>query len=117
MQSPSSRWPNGPGDPQGSFERRFQAHVNGDSDSHAGSNGQYGNPSFTGGGSGGGFDSGHSPRTHNIGNNDVVMHQSMVNPHTSTPKETDKESFNGEMEQQGEVVSLVEDGTSTNRSN
>lgn len=117
MQSPSSRWSNGPGDPQGSFERRFQTHTNGDSDSHTGSNGQYGNPSFTGGGGGGGFDSGHSPRTHNIGNNDVMMHQSMSNPHASTPKETENESFNGEMEQPGEVVSLAEDGTSANRSN
>ncbi|XP_059350773.1 mediator of RNA polymerase II transcription subunit 1-like isoform X3 [Daphnia carinata] len=116
MQSPSSRWANGPGDPQGSFERRFQTHINGDSDSHTGSNGQYGNPSFTGGSGGGGFDGGHSPRTHNIGNSDVMMHQSMSNPHASTPKETENESFNGEMEQPGEVVSLAEDGTSANRS-
>ena len=116
MQSSSSRWTNGTADHQGAFERRFQPHVNGDSDIHSGSNGHYGNPSFTGGsGGGGGFDGGHSPRTH-MGNADG-MHPSSAILHASTPK--DVETFGGDMKQSGDVslVSLVEDSASTNRSN
>ena len=115
MKSSSSRWKNET-DHQGSFERRFQPHINGNSDSHPGSNGQYGNPSFTGGG-GGGFDGGHSPRTHNMGNTDTVMHQSNPVLNTTTPKETNNDCYGVEMEKPEDVVCLVEDATSANRSN
>lgn len=115
MQSSSSRWTNGTADHQGAFERRFQSNLNGDLDSHAGSNGQYGNPSFTGGSGGnGGFDGGHSPRTHNLGSTDGI-HQPTSHLHTSTPKEV--EAFDSEMEQQSDVSSLVEDAAPANRSN
>lgn len=112
MQSSSLRWTNGIADHQGTFERRFQSHINGDSDSHSGSNGQYGNPPFsTGNGSVGGFDSGHSPRTHNIGNDCT---QASGVPHSAAK---DTESFDQEMDQSESVSSLVEDSSSANRSN
>ncbi len=115
MQSSSSRWTNGTADHQGAFERRFQSHLNGDSETHSGSNGQYGNPSFTGGSGGGGFDGGHSPRTHSMGNADGIHQSSSAVLHSTTPKDT--ETFEEEMEQSGDVVSLVKDAASTNRSN
>ena len=77
-------------DHSGPFERRFNPHLNGDSlDSHPTANGQYGS-SFTGGGGGGsgagtgagGFDRGHSPRTHSVNSGTGMLH-------SSTPKEAE----------------------------
>lgn len=114
MQSSNSRWGNGNSDHHGTFERRFQSHVNSDMDSHLTSSGQYGTQSYTSGNGNGGFDGSHSPRTHNVGDNS----QQLNGMHHITPKES--EGYGGEAEQVNDVtmVEVVEDGSgSANRSN
>lgn len=112
MQSSTSRWSSGNTEHHGTFERRFQPHMNGDMDSHPTSNGHYGTPSYTGGSGNGGFDGSHSPRTHNMGDN---QSQQMNGMRHVALKEN--EEYGEEPEQMNDV-SMVEDGSgSANRSN
>jgi hypothetical protein len=52
-----------------------------------------------------------------MGNTDTVMHQSNPVLNTTAPKETNNDCYGVEMEKPEDVVCLVEDATSANRSN